>query len=89
MKKFIVLIAATALLLTQVILVHAQSGGPYAMTWSSTNSSGSSSGGAYTLNATLSSQGTSTSSGGSYTLGSVWSGTPEKWPWAYLPLVQR
>jgi hypothetical protein len=47
------------------------------------------SGGPYTLNALLSSQGTSTSSGGGYVLGGVWSGSPEKKPRAYLPLALR
>jgi hypothetical protein len=59
------------------------------LTWSSTHSGGASSGGAYTLNATLSSQGTSTSSGGGYTLGGVWAGAPEKLPRVRLPIVVR
>jgi hypothetical protein len=37
----------------------------------------------------LSSQGVSTSSGGDYMLGGVWSGPPEKKPWAHLPAVVR
>jgi hypothetical protein len=43
----------------------------------------------YTLNVMISSQGTSTSSGGGYTLGGVWSGAPEKLPWAHLPVLMR
>jgi hypothetical protein len=82
------------LLFVGVLLVlvnhsHAQSGGLYTVTWSSTNSGVTSSGGAYTLNAMLSSQGTSTSSGGDYFLGGIWSGSMENWPWSYLPLVVR
>ncbi len=90
MKRFTMLTLALALTLTlTTVSARAQSGGPYTVTWSSTNSGVASSGGAYMLNAMLSSQGTSTSSSGDYTLGGVWSGSPEKWPWAYLPLVRR
>jgi uncharacterized membrane protein len=87
--KAIRLVIALTLLLLVALRAHAQSGGPYTVTWSSTNSGGASSGGAYTLNATLSSQGTSTSSGGGYTLGGVWAGAPEKLPRTRLPIVVR
>jgi hypothetical protein len=82
MKKIFALTIAVVLLFAPAVITRAQSGGPYTVTWSSTSS-----GGAYTLNAMLSSQGTSTSSGGGYTLGGVWAGAPEKTVQTRLPIV--
>jgi uncharacterized membrane protein len=87
--KVIKMFIALLLIVAFALPIQAQSGGPYTVTWSSTNSGGTSSGGAYTLNAMLSSQGTSTSSGGGYRLGGVWAGWPEVKPAARLPIVRR
>lgn len=80
-----------ALLLAVLSVAHAQTGGPYDLTWSTIDGGGHtfSAGGAYSLGGTIGQADAGTLAGGSYTLvGGLWGGATAEYR-IYLPIVLK
>lgn len=86
------ILLAVALLLAGVAVAHAQTGGPYDLTWSTVDGGGAtfSTGGSYTLGGTVGQPDAGVLAGGDYTLsGGFWlGGVGEIRYRIYLPVIR-
>ena len=88
----VAIILAFALLSIGVAVAHAQTGGPYDLTWSTVDGGGEmfSTGGVYTLGGTVGQPDAGVLAGGDYSLGGgFWGGALAVRYRVYLPLLMR
>ena len=91
MKRALLLIPLALLLLFGVGSARAQTGGGYDLTWNSIDGGGAtfSTGGGYSLGATVGQADAGAASGGVYTLsGGFWAGIPANYN-AYVPIALK
>ena len=92
MKKSLVFLILVLLLVMATVVVNAQTGSGYGLTWWTIDSGGSQNIGAggYTLSGTVGQPDAGKSSGGNYELvGGFWSGAPSQGYKNYLPTIVR
>ncbi len=91
MKRLFMMLPIAALLLFGVSTARAQTGGGYDLTWNSIDGGGAtfSTGGGYSLGATIGQADAGASSGGAYSLsGGFWAGVPASYN-AFVPIAFR